>query len=83
MASGRAWTPYFWGVKPAYITDEFLTRFIDAALREDVGDGDHSSLASIPAKSTNTAALLVKDEGILAGVELAEKIFQHGDPEPE
>jgi nicotinate-nucleotide pyrophosphorylase (carboxylating) len=67
-------------VKPAYITDDFLTRFIEAALREDVGDGDHSSLASIPAGAINKASLLVKDEGILAGVELARKIFEHGDP---
>lgn len=67
-------------MKPSYITDDFLTRFIEAALREDVGDGDHSSLASIPADATNKASLLVKDEGILAGVELARKIFQHGDP---
>ncbi|MGC1242857.1 MAG: carboxylating nicotinate-nucleotide diphosphorylase [Chryseosolibacter sp.] len=66
-------------MKPAYISDEFLSQFIDAALREDVGEGDHSSLASIPAEATSTARLLVKDEGILAGVELARQIFQYGD----
>jgi nicotinate-nucleotide pyrophosphorylase (carboxylating) len=66
-------------VKPAYITEDFLGEFIESALREDVGDGDHSTLASIPANARSTARLLVKDEGILAGVELAEMIFQHGD----
>lgn len=67
-------------MKPPYITDDFLSGFIDAALREDVGDGDHSSLASIPAEATNKAILLVKDDGILAGVELARHIFRYGDP---
>jgi nicotinate-nucleotide pyrophosphorylase (carboxylating) len=62
-------------VKPAYITDDFLKGFIAAALKEDVGDGDHSSLAAIPADAVSKARLLVKDTGILAGVELAWKIF--------
>ncbi len=51
------------------------------ALAEDVGDGDHSSLASIPADAQNQARLLVKGEGILAGVELAGYIFKAVDPE--
>jgi nicotinate-nucleotide pyrophosphorylase (carboxylating) len=67
-------------VKPYYITDEFLKNFIDAALREDVGDGDHSALAAIPEASTNKARLLVKDDGIIAGVEAAQVIFMHLDP---
>ncbi len=62
-------------MKPEYITDDFLKKFVSDALAEDVGDGDHSSLASIPAEARNTAQLLVKDEGILAGVELARYIF--------
>ena len=66
-------------MKPAYITEEFLTQFIDSALREDIGDGDHSTLGSIPAGARNTARLLVKDQGILAGVELATAIFRHAD----
>jgi nicotinate-nucleotide pyrophosphorylase (carboxylating) len=45
-----------------------------------VGDGDHSSLASIPQEKTSQAQLLVKDEGILAGVELAVSIFHFFDP---
>jgi len=67
-------------VKPAYITDQFLTQFITAAFAEDVGDGDHSTLASIPASAKSRARLLVKQDGILAGVELAQLIFKHFDP---
>jgi nicotinate-nucleotide pyrophosphorylase (carboxylating) len=49
------------------------------ALKEDIGDGDHSSLACVPEKATGKAQLIIKDEGVLAGVELAEKIFHHYD----
>ncbi len=50
------------------------------AIREDVGDGDHSSLACIPDTATGKAQLLVKDTGILAGVEFAKKVFAYVDP---
>lgn len=50
------------------------------AIREDVGDGDHSSLASIPWDAQGKARLLVKDEGILAGVEFARRVFEFVDP---
>jgi len=50
------------------------------AIREDVGDGDHSSLACIPETTTGKAKLLVKDQGILAGVEFAKRVFQYVDP---
>ena len=50
------------------------------ALKEDIGDGDHSSLACVPEAAKGKAKLIIKDEGILAGVELAEKIFNHYDP---
>ncbi len=53
---------------------------IKNAIREDVGDGDHSSLACIPASATGKAILLVKDHGILAGVEFAQKVFNYIDP---
>jgi len=66
-------------VKPAYITDDFLQRFIASSLAEDVGEGDHSTLASIPAEAQRSAQLLVKDEGVLAGVELARIIFFTAD----
>ena len=54
--------------------------FIVNALAEDVGDGDHTSLATIPAGTQGKAKLLVKDSGILAGVELAIEIFKQVDP---
>lgn len=54
---------------------ELIHHFIIEALKEDVGDGDHTSLSTIPADTTGKAKLLVKDEGILAGVELAVEIF--------
>lgn len=66
-------------MKPAYITEDFLKKFVESALREDVGEGDHSTLASIPAGARTSAKLLVKDEGILAGVELASAIFRMVD----
>ncbi|MFP4846059.1 carboxylating nicotinate-nucleotide diphosphorylase [Winogradskyella sp. PE311] len=50
------------------------------AIREDVGDGDHSSLACIPADAQGKAKLLVKDEGIIAGVEFAKQVFAYVDP---
>lgn len=54
---------------------ELVHHFIIEALKEDVGDGDHTSLSTIPANTTGKAKLLVKDEGILAGIELAAEIF--------
>lgn len=56
-----------------------LQYIISNAIREDVGDGDHSSLACIPASAQGKAKLLVKDEGILAGVEFAKMIFNYVD----
>lgn len=50
------------------------------AVREDVGDGDHSSLACIPVQAQGKAKLLVKDKGVIAGVEFAKMIFAHVDP---
>jgi len=58
---------------------ELVKPFIDNALKEDVGDGDHTSLATIPPDTTGKAKLLVKDQGIIAGVELAEYIFHRVD----
>ena len=56
-----------------------LDLIIANALREDIGDGDHSSLACIPQDATGTAQLLVKDDGILAGVDFARRVFKHVD----
>ena len=66
-------------VRPAYITSAFLQNFITDSLAEDIGDGDHSSLAAIPPSTKRKARLLVKDEGIIAGVSLAEAIFNFFD----
>jgi len=56
-----------------------LKLIIENGIREDVGDGDHSSLACIPAEAQGKAKLLVKDEGIIAGVEFAKMIFKYVD----
>ena len=60
--------------------NDFIDEAIKNAFKEDIGDGDHSSLACIPSESKNRAKLIVKDAGILAGVEIAERVFAiHGD----
>lgn len=65
--------------RPAYVTDERLRHFISEAIKEDVGDGDHSTLASVPANMMRRAQLIIKDDCVLAGVELAEEIFHYYD----
>jgi nicotinate-nucleotide pyrophosphorylase (carboxylating) len=66
-------------MRPEYITDQFLEQFIRSALAEDIGEGDHTTLASIPPNLIKKARLLIKDDGILAGVELAQNIFRSFD----
>ena len=63
-----------------YQAPEYIQHFIKEALQEDLGDGDHTSLATVPASATGSASLLVKDTGVLAGVELAKAIFNYVDP---
>ncbi|KAA9346733.1 carboxylating nicotinate-nucleotide diphosphorylase [Larkinella humicola] len=58
-----------------------LQEFIKLALAEDVGDGDHTSLSTIPADAQKRARLLVKQDGVLAGVEVAEAVFREVDPD--
>ena len=60
-----------------------LDRIISNGIKEDIGEGDHSSLACIPQLATGKARLLAKDEGIIAGVSFAEMIFKHVDPNLE
>ncbi|MGC4033960.1 MAG: carboxylating nicotinate-nucleotide diphosphorylase [Tepidisphaeraceae bacterium] len=67
-------------MRPSYLTPEAIHSFIASALSEDIGEGDHSSLGSIPKDKQTSARLLIKDDGILAGVELAEMIFAQVDP---
>ncbi len=62
---------------------EKLDNFIEQALLEDAPSGDHTSLACIPAKSRSKAELLVKDSGVIAGVEIAKLIFLKVDPTSE
>lgn len=64
---------------PEYLYHFNINKFIKTALAEDTGDGDHTSLACIPKKASGKAQLLVKQEGIVAGVELALKIFRQVD----
>ena len=61
--------------------DEELRLIISNGIREDIGTGDHSSLACIPHEAVGKAKLLVKDIGIIAGVELARMIFEFVDPD--
>lgn len=60
---------------------EEIALIIANAIREDVGDGDHSSLSCIPTEATGRAKLLVKDEGIIAGVAFAKEVFAYVDKE--
>ena len=67
-------------MRPKQITDAQINDFIASGLKEDVGAGDHTSLATIPADSRSRAVLKIKDYGVLAGIEMAERIFSHVDP---
>ena len=62
-----------------YKDPSYLQAFIHSALKEDVGDGDHTSLSTVPADAVGTAELKVKDRGVLAGVELSLAIFKEVD----
>lgn len=66
--------------RPEYLTEKAIKDFIQAALAEDIGEGDHSTLATIPSGKVSKAKLLIKADGIIAGIELAEKIFNEVDP---
>jgi nicotinate-nucleotide pyrophosphorylase (carboxylating) len=61
--------------------NKLIDDLIERALTEDLGDGDHTSLACIPAEAKGTMQLLVKQIGVIAGIALAEKIFFRLDPE--
>ncbi|MGP1593560.1 MAG: carboxylating nicotinate-nucleotide diphosphorylase [Prevotella multiformis] len=61
--------------------EELNDRLIELAFSEDIGDGDHTTLCCIPADAMGESRLLIKEEGILAGVEIAKKVFHHFDPE--
>ena len=60
--------------------DELEERLIDLAFAEDIGDGDHTTLCCIPENAVGKSHLLIKEDGILAGVEIAKKVFARFDP---
>ena len=66
-------------MKKEYLS--FVEELIELAIREDIGDGDHTSLASIPVDAGGRMKLLVKERGVIAGVEIARMVFQRLDPE--
>lgn len=66
--------------RPDYVTEERLQHFISEAFKEDIGDGDHSTLGSVPADLQEYAHLLVKEACVLAGIEIAKEIFHFFDP---
>ena len=63
--------------------EELNDKLIELAFSEDIGDGDHTTLCCIPAEATGESRLLIKEEGILAGVNIAKKVFHNFDPELE
>ena len=60
--------------------DKLIDDLIKLAFAEDIGDGDHTTLCCIPENATGKSKLLIKEEGILAGVEMAQRIFKDFDP---
>ena len=62
------------------ITENWLNDFIRRGIAEDVGDGDHTALACIPSADRKSARLIVKQEGVIAGLAIAEAIFHYLDP---
>ena len=61
--------------------NELVDRLIDLSFAEDIGDGDHTTLCCIPEDAMGRSKLLIKEEGILAGVEIAKEVFHRFDPE--
>lgn len=61
--------------------DELIDDLLNLAFAEDVGDGDHTTLSTIPAEAMGKQKLIIKENGILAGVEIARKVFEKFDPQ--
>ena len=61
------------------VKDELIDRLIDLSFAEDIGDGDHTTLSTIPAEAMGKNMLLIKEDGVLAGVEMAKRIFARFD----
>ena len=75
MQTGRL--PYFCDMS----FDEQLQHLVEEALKEDIGDGDHTTLSCIPSTARGKAVLKIKENGILSGMEVARKIFEYRDNE--
>ncbi len=63
------------------VVKDLIDRLIDLAFAEDIGDGDHTTLSCIPADARGKSRLLIKEEGILAGIEVAKEVFRRFDPD--
>ena len=61
--------------------EELVDKLIDLAFAEDIGDGDHTTLCCIPEDAMGRSRLLIKEDGVLAGVEVAKEVFRRFDPE--
>lgn len=79
MHGNRAWVLFLLDLPTMINHDEQLRQLIDSALKEDIGDGDHSTLSCIPPTARGSAVLKIKQDGILAGMKIAEKIFLWND----
>lgn len=64
-----------------YSVEELNEQLIELSFSEDIGDGDHTTLCCIPEEATGSSKLLIKEEGILAGVRIAREVFRKFDPE--
>lgn len=60
--------------------DQLIDELLDLAFAEDLGDGDHTTLSTIPADAMGRSRLIIKEEGVLSGVEIAEKVLHKVDP---
>ena len=60
--------------------DELIDELLDLSFAEDVGDGDHTTLSTIPADAMGRSRLIIKEDGVLSGVEVAEKVLHKVDP---
>ncbi|MGP1421735.1 MAG: carboxylating nicotinate-nucleotide diphosphorylase [Tannerella sp.] len=61
--------------------DQLIDELITLAFAEDIGDGDHTTLCCIPSTEMGKSQLIIKESGVLAGVEMAQRIFKHFDPD--
>ena len=63
-----------------FTVDELNDKLIDLSFSEDIGDGDHTTLCCIPEDAIGKSKLLIKEEGILAGMRIAKEVFHRFDP---